>query len=715
MDLDRRRLLAAGAALGAFSTASPAFALSGPPVARVQPAKETLFGVEVVDRYRWMENPKDPDWLPFLKGQNAWAHQVLDAIPGRAALQAKISAVSGDTAVTVAVQQAGPRLFFEQRPVGADNYKLFVREADGKVRTLIDPTTMGSNGQHMSLDWWRASDDGARLAYGLSPAGSEASVLHVMEVGSGQVLPERIDKTDSAQPSWLPDGSGFFYTRFVGELRTPEYYLDGVARFHRIGTDPATDPAVLKRGLVAGIPMESNQTPFVTVQPGGRRVIAAVTDIRTEAAFYVADTEAVLAGKPVWARVCDFPDAVTAYAVVGPDLFLLANRDAPRGRVLKTALAAPDLATASEVIAQGPMVAENLNASKSAVFVTLMDGGVERVKTISAKGVADLPLPYEGSVRAVYTAPETDEAWFDLTGWLQPRSMWRFDPAAGKLADGGLAPLPKLDLSPYESFRTFATARDGVKVPVSVIARKGFPRDGSNPCLVDGYGAYQISNSPSFAASRLPFLDAGGIYAVAHVRGGGEYGREWHFAGQKATKYNTWRDMIDCCEHLIAEKITSTPHLAITGTSAGGITVGRSITERPDLFAAAISNVGWSDPLRYVAEQDSFGEIPEWGAIDDEAGFKGLLAMDSYQAVKDGVAYPAVLCVTGAQDPRVAPFHVAKMAARLQAATSSGKPVLLRVDFDAGHGIGSTRAQADALAADMFAFVLWRTGGKGFG
>ena len=280
------------------------------------------------------------------------------------------------------------------------------------------------------------------------------------------------------------------------------------------------------------------------------------------------------------------------------------------------------------------------------------------------------------------------------------------------MADTGLTPRPAIRLSPYESFRTFATAADGAKVPISVIARRGFPRNGANPTLVTGYGSYGDSETPTSDPTLLAFLDAGGVYAVAHVRGGGEYGRDWHFAGQKATKPNTWRDLIACCEQLIADGVTRPAKLAVLGASAGGIAVGRAMTERPDLFAAVISDVGWSNPLRYVAEQNSSGEEEEWGNVHDEAGFRGLLAMDSYQAVRDGVKYPAVLCITGATDPRVAPFHVAKFAARLQKASASGDPVLLRVDFDAGHGVGSTRSQSDALAADIYAFVLWRTNTK---
>jgi prolyl oligopeptidase len=252
--------------------------------------------------------------------------------------------------------------------------------------------------------------------------------------------------------------------------------------------------------------------------------------------------------------------------------------------------------------------------------------------------------------------------------------------------------------------------RDGTRVPYTVLARKGLRLDGRNPTLVEAYGAYQSSSTPRFMPSMLAFLDAGGVWVNANVRGGGEYGREWHMAGKKATKPNTWRDLIDVCETLVRERITSPRHLAITGTSAGGIAIGRAMTERPDLFAAVVCNVGWVNPIRYSAEQN-IADIDEWGPAVDRESFRIMLQMDSLHAVRDRTRYPAVLCITGATDPRVAPWHVAKFAARLQAATASAKPVLLRVDFDAGHGVGSTRTQLNALNADIQAFVLSRTGG----
>jgi prolyl oligopeptidase len=300
------------------------------------------------------------------------------------------------------------------------------------------------------------------------------------------------------------------------------------------------------------------------------------------------------------------------------------------------------------------------------------------------------------------------------TGWLTPSGIWSVNPA-GQAADTGLTPKPAIDTSPYETVRAFAVAKDGARIPYTLIHRKGLKRDGRTPAWISAYGSYGSSAyTPAFAGRTLALIDAGFIVGYANVRGGGEYGREWHKAGQLMNKPNTWRDLIAVCETICKDGWTSPARLAIGGRSAGGITVGRALTERPDLFAAVIDGVGWSNPLRYVAEQNGYGEEPEWGAIAEPAGYKALKQIDSYQAVKDGVAYPAVLLTTGVTDPRVAPFHVGKMTARLQKATSSGKPVLLRVDFDAGHGIGSTRAQQDREAVDTYAFLLWRTGVAGY-
>jgi prolyl oligopeptidase len=713
--IDRRRLMlttAAGLAAPAFARA----AVSAPPapVARVQVVKDTYFGETLSDPYRWMENDKDPDWLPFLKGQNAHARAYLDAVPGRDRLLGRIQQLSGDIALTNKVQRAGGRLFFQQRPVGADNYKLFVREA-GRDRVLVDPTALSTGAGHISLDWWHASPDGRHLVYGLSPNGSEDSVLHIMVVADGRDLTEQIPNTEGAQPAWLDDGSGFFYNQLTGKVDTPERYLDSQARFHRLGTDPATDPILMKRGLDPAVAYEKIQAPTIVTFEGSPFAILALSDVRRESRLLIAPVADAIAGRARWSPVATFDDEVTDAVIDDGQLYLLANKGSPRGRILRTAAARPSIAAAVEVVPQGPQVIESLGRARDGFYLNIMDGGVSRLRRLTRDGhVSEVALPFDGTIGSVFTTPSEDGALMTYTGWLTPSGIWSVSPA-GQAADTGLTPKPAIDTSPYETVRAFAIAKDGARIPYTLIHRKGLKRDGRTPAWISAYGSYGSSAyTPAFAGRTLALIDAGFVVGYANVRGGGEYGREWHKAGQLMNKPNTWRDLIAVCETICKDGWTAPARLAIGGRSAGGITVGRALTERPDLFAAVIDGVGWSNPLRYVAEQNGYGEEPEWGAIAEPKGYAALKLIDSYQAVKDGTPYPAVLLTTGVTDPRVAPFHVGKMTARLQRATASGKPVLLRVDFDAGHGIGSTRAQQDREAVDTYAFLLWRTGVAGY-
>ena len=717
--LNRRELMSGAAsglavALAAKGAQAAAGIVPPAPVARIEVVKDTYFGETLSDPYRWMENDKDPDWLPFLKGQNAHARAVLDAIPGRDGLLKRIQQLSGDTAVTAGLQRADGRLFYQQRPVGADNYKLFVRE-NGQDRVLVDPTALSNGNGHVSLDWWRASPDGSHVAYGLSPNGSEDSVLHILSVADGRDLPETIPDTEGADPQWLDDGSGFFYTQLTGKVDTPERYLDAQARFHRLGADPAADPILMKRGLVAGVDYEKIQAPRISTSRDSQWAVLDLSDVRPELRIFIAPLEDATAGRAKWTPVAGFEDEVTDSDIHDGWLWLIANKGAPRGRVIKVRADAPDLKAAVEVVPQGPQVIESLHRARDGFYLVIMDGGVYRLRRLGFDGrVQEVALPFDGTIGAVAANPHEEGVLISYTGWLTPQGVWSVA-ASGQVADTGLQPKPAIDVSAYETFRGFAAAKDGTKIPFSLIYRKGLKRDGSTPAWISAYGSYGMAAyTPSFAGKTLALVDAGFIVGYANVRGGGEYGRDWHKAGQLMNKPNTWRDLIAVCEHLCHEGWTAPQRLAIGGRSAGGITVGRATTERPDLFAAVIDGVGWSNPLRYVAEQNGYGEEPEWGAISDPEGYKALKLIDSYQAVRDGVAYPAVLLTTGVTDPRVAPFHVGKMTARLQAATSSGKPILLRVDFDAGHGIGSTRAQQDREAVDTYAFLLWRTGVKGY-
>jgi len=712
--LARRSHAADAAAAATVAAVAAGGTLPPAPVARVEVVSDVYFGETLRDPYRWMENDKDPDWLPYLKGQNAHTRAVLDAIPGRERLLARIQQLSGDAALTRRAERAGGRLFFEQRPAGADNYRLFVEE-HGARRVLIDPTALSGATGHLSLDWWSPSPDGSHLVYGLSRDGSEDSVLHILTVADGKDLPERIANTEAAHPAWLDDGSGFFYNQLTGKVDTPERYLDSQARFHRLGTDPQSDPILMKRGLDPAVQFERIQGPAIETFQGSRFALLTLSDVRREYRVLIAPVADAVANRARWLPVAQFEDEVTDAAIDGDTLYLLANRNHPRGRILRAPVSAPAIAGATEVLPEGPVVIEDFARARDGLYLRMMDGGIAGLKRLARDGqVTDIALPFDGTLNALATDPGEAGALFSFTGWLSPADIWTVD-ARGSVAATGLTPRPGIDVSGYATERRFATVRDGTRVPYSLIYRKGLERDGSTPAWISAYGSYGITGyTPSFNPRTLALIEAGFIVGYAAVRGGGEYGREWHKAGQLMNKPNTWRDLIDVCEELCREKYTAPERLAIGGRSAGGITVGRSLTERPELFAAVIDGVGWSNPLRYVAEQNGYGEEPEWGAISEPAGYRALKLIDSYQAVKDGVAYPAVLLTTGVTDPRVAPFHVAKMAARLQAATSSGKPILLRVDFDAGHGIGSTRSQQDREAADTYAFLLWRTGVKGY-
>lgn len=682
------------------------------PVARVEPVSDTYFGESITDNYRWMENPKDPDWLPFLEGQNKHTRGVIDAIPGRDKLLLRIKEVTGDIVATSRVQEEGDYLFFEQRPAGSESFKLFVR-AGGKDRVLVDPTAIDAAGGHYSLDWWSPSPGGKYVAYGLSKDGSEDSVLHILDTATGKDLPETIANTQYGSPAWLDDGSGFFYNQLTSPPESPDRYLNSQALFHRLGDDPAKDPVLVKRGLDPKLVFDDIQVPFIATSKGSGYAMLLLSDVRPDVRLYIAPVADAVAGNAKWKEVAKFEDEISGLEVDGDTLYLLTTKGAPRGRIIKTSLKVPSVARASEAVAQGETVLDSMALAKDGLYLRIMDGGIWKLKKLDKAGkVSEIALPFDGTIGGVFANADRDGIKMSYGGWLAPTGIWQVD-AAGAVSDTGITPKPDIDVSAYATTRGFATAKDGTRIPYSLIHKKDVKLDGSNPTWISAYGSYgSISYTPAFANRSLAFIDEGGIIGYANVRGGGEYGREWHLAGQKLNKANTWRDLIAVCEELIAKGYTSTPKLAIGGRSAGGITMGMALTERPDLFAAVVTGVGWHNPLRYPAEPNGWGEAPEWGDLREEEGYKAVKLIDSYQAVKDGTAYPAVLLTTGVTDPRVAPFHIAKMTARLQAATSSENPILLRVDFDAGHGMGSTRTQQDNEAADTYAFLLWRTGSK---
>jgi prolyl oligopeptidase len=690
----------------------------GPPVAPVRPVTETCYGVKITDRYRWMES-EDAGWQNYVRAQGAYTASVLAKIPGRDRIAAAIAHDSGVVVAVIAIQTGGSKIFSEVRPAGANTSKLYVRESlTGQDRLLLDPDRYARPGTHDALDWWACAPDGAHVVFGISLGGGEQSSLHILVTATGALLPEAISRTTDASPSWLPDNSGLFYNRLQDVPRTSVHYEeDSVCWFHKLGTDPASDIKVLGKGLSPSVPVRDIDFPSVTATPGSPLVIGMLeSGVQNELGLYAATAADAAAGKPAWRTICTPADNVTAFAVRGADIYLLSHQHASRYQILKVSAAAPAVAQAALAVPQSAAVIRGIQAARDALYILDLDAGLSGMRRLAPDGtVTNIKLPFAGSIDqdSFYADSLQDGAWFLLQGWVRPPVACHVAPN-GTVTQTDIAPSPPLDLSSYTSEEIFAPARDGIRIPLSIVYRQGLKRDGQAPLLLEAYGAYGITLDPVFLARWLPFLDLGGVFAVAHVRGGGERGEDWHMAGKTQQKFHSWQDMIDCASFLISERWTSHRRLAVVGGSAGGITVGRLLTERPDLASVVISEVGVSDALRSEFSPNGPPNIPEFGSVTTESGFHGLLAMDAYQHVHDGVKYPSVLLTTGLNDPRVAPWEATKMTARLQAATASNNPVLLRVEADAGHGIGSTRAQRDRETADLIAFILWRTGDPRF-
>ena len=709
-------LAAAVAALAAAASAAPP---PKPPVAAVEPVTDTYFGVSVTDPYRWMEDRTAPRFLDWAKGENDYARATLAQIPGRDALAKRIAAATAVGASITDVRYSGGRVFYEKREPGQDTYKLYVRDGlSGAERLLVDPDKAATAGHHFSVDYYQPSLDGRRIAYGTSPGGSEASVIHILDVDSGQESSETIDRTEDGAPSWRADGRSFFYNRFqklAPGAKETDKYLNSAAYLHIVGTDPETDVQLIGPSVknISDAPVDS---PLIVTAAGSPWAIAVVQHGDLPAlSLYVAPADKATGPDAPWRKVADVDDQVSNFALSGSRLFLMSYRGASRFKVIETDAGAPDLAHAKLIVAPSQRVLRSLAVAADGLYVEELDGGLSRLARydFASGSLADAPLPADGSIGAPVTDPAKPGALFSLQSWLLP-SQWFLTNGIATATPANLVAPWKVDTSAYVAEEVMARAPDGTRIPLSIIHQKGLKLDGTNPTWLTGYGAYGISLLPNYAGTYLPLLEDGGVLAVAHVRGGGEFGEEWHPGGRLLNKPNTYKDFIACATYLVQHGYTRSSDLLIQGGSAGGITVGMALTARPDLFRVVISNVGDSNALRAEYETDGDANAVEYGSVKDKDGFTALASVDALSHVKDGVAYPAVLLTTGINDPRVAPWQPGKMTARLQAATSSGRPVILRVDYDAGHGIGSTKSQRDELVADELAFFYWQIGKTGY-
>jgi prolyl oligopeptidase len=712
--MNHRLRLFAGLTICVFLVAGMA-RIDLPPPTPIHSVNDDYFGIKVPDPYRWLENLEDPQVKAWFKTQADYASAQLDQLLSRDAFKAAITKYVDSLPVAIGdlTRLTGGNYFFIKTLPTDNTGKLYYRKGLGGPDTLLVDTDRftGPNGEAAAINYYAPSYDSRYVAVGISTGGSEAATIQILDTQTLKEFPETIDRAEYGEIAWLPDSHSFCYCR-LQKLATGESdinkYLDSAIYLHQLGTSPDSDTLVMKRGLSPLISMTPVDNPIVIIQPDSDYALGVVEHgVQREETLYVAPLAAIARPGIPWNKICDVENDVTAFSFHHDQLFLLSHKDAPNFKLLKLSLANPDIASATVVLPAGENVNTDFTIAGDAVYVRQMQGAIAHILRLPYDGsaVSQLPLPFDGDAGIEGSDPRDSGVVLGLGSWTRQGQYYEFDPATNAVNPIGLQPMgPYGNRDDITSSEVAAPSYDGTPVPLSIIYRKDMQLNGTNPTAIEAYGAYGLSIDSGFSPSMLAWLDRGGIVAVAHVRGGGELGQDWYKAGFKLTKPNTWRDLIACAQYLIAQKYTSPSQLAIWGGSAGGITMGRAITERPDLFAACDIRAGAVNTLRAENSSNGITNIPEFGSTSTQEGFEDLFAMDAYQHVRDGVAYPGVILTVGMNDPRVVPWEPAKMAARLQAANTGNRPILLRVDYQGGHGIGASKAQRIDQTADMFAF-----------
>lgn len=617
------------------------------------------------------------------------------------------------------IQRRGERWFYLKLAQGDENVKLCTRDGlTGPERVLVD-TEAEDDGAHRSITVFDASHDGKLVAYLVSPSGSEYGSLRVLDVESGHHLPDRIERTRWDAGPWLPGDGAFTYQRFpdLPDDAPPTDRLRGVRVYrHTLGSDPATDRPFFGWDVSPHYRFGDRMLPFVSLPEGARHAIGMVfSGVSPNKAYYLAPVESLHEDPVPWRRIASLEDEVGDLAIHGDAVYLLTYKDAPRYKVTRTRLDQPDPARAETVWGETEAIVEGIAAARDALYVQVREAGVKRLHRVDYVTLAAEPIALDADDSASLEVADVahDGLLFSVSSWTRSPAIYAFEPGRGPARDTGLVAPAAVDMSGIQTLRVSVASHDGAMVPLVILHQRGLALDGSHPALLHGYGAYGSTlTSPGFSPHLLPWLERGGVYAIAGVRGGGEHGEAWHLAGKEATKPNTWKDFIACAEYLVRAGYTRPERLAGEGSSAGGLLIANAIVERPELFAAAIVNVGLTNALRMETTANGVPNIPEFGTHTTEAGFRALLAMDAYHKVRPGVSYPAVLFTHGITDPRVEPWFAAKMAAQLQRCTDGDRPVLLRIDYDAGHGLGSTKSQRNGRMADIYAFLFDQLGGR---
>jgi prolyl oligopeptidase len=695
-------------------------------VARREVVRDTLYGEVVEDPYRWMEDWQGDELRAWVEAQATYTRASLDTLPDREALRQRIAELSDVVPVLTQLAVSAGRYFYLLRGPGESVPRLVMRLGlDAPEQVIFDPAKLGGE-IHSAIDWYAPSPDGRLVAFGLSRGGSEDSVLHVVETETGEILSDTITRTPLSRVQWLEDNQSFLYHRLTPlPAGAPEsdFWRNSRTYLHRLGEDPENDLPVFGNGINRDVALDPFDEPVIVLSDRSDWMVGvAIHGALPELTIYVAPRAAL--GQPAtipWKQVVDVedgvvttPDYLDSIALDGNTLYLRTYRDAPRYQVVALDLANPNTSTVRTVVPPSEIVVESLALAGSYLIVVGQVGGIARLRRVSLRSgaIETIPLPIQGSITAWTVGERDGEVLFQLSSWIAAPQVYHLPPAQSTPADTRWLPSSPIDVGDVESYETNYPSYDGTMIPISLIHRRGLTLDGRNPTILRAYGSYGLSIYPTFRPTLLAWYERGGVFAVAHVRGGGENGREWREAGHKLKKQNTIDDFLAAADYLIREGYTSPRYLAGQGRSAGGIPAGGSLVKRPDLWAVMLLDVAVTNPLRYEFSANGQAVVQEYGSIASEEGFRVLHLIDAYTKVREGVAYPACLINAGLNDPRSVIWQATKMAARLQAASSSGKPLLLRVEKQAGHGIGSTRQQLDEEMCDVLAFVLSQTVGR---